>query len=65
MPDFQKKIRWKKVAEYVANFLSNLSVIGIGLAIFREERVLLSCGIALFALAVGSLITAIISRKEG
>ncbi|MBQ9980135.1 MAG: hypothetical protein IJP23_03660 [Oscillospiraceae bacterium] len=65
MPNAQQQVNWKKVAEYVANFLSNLAVIGIGLAIFREEKVLLSCGIALFALVVGSLITAIISRKEG
>ena len=59
------EINWKKVAEYMANFFSNLAVIGIGLAIFREERVMLSCGIAVFALAVGALITAIIARKEG
>ena len=54
---------WRSVASYVASFLSNLSVVGVGLAIFREDHLYLSLGIALFSLVIGSLITITISKR--
>ena len=59
------KPEWKEVASYIASFLSNLSVVGIGLAIFREDHLYLSLGIALFSLVIGSLIIFIINQKRG
>ena len=63
MLDRNDKSHWKAVAKYMANFLSNLSVVGIGLAIFREEQSLLSCAIAFIALVAGAFITLFISKK--
>lgn len=57
--------QWKEVASYIAGFLSNLSVVGIGLAIFREDHLYLSLGVALFSLVIGSLIIFIINQKKG
>lgn len=59
-----KETDWKSVASYVASFLSNLSVVGVGLAIFREDHLYLSLGIALFSLVIGSLITITINKRD-
>ena len=46
-----------KLASYLSNFLSNLAVVGIGLAIFKADEAFSASLIAILALVLGAVIT--------
>ena len=56
-------IQWKKcskrLASYTANFASNLAVVGIGIALFKEEDKQEALVYASIALIFGAIITAL------
>lgn len=45
----------EKLADYAANFLSNMAVAGFALAIFKEDDAVMTCLIAIVAFIWGGL----------
>lgn len=62
--NMQEKNRkpFEKLADYMAGFFSNLAVVGVGLAVFKEEDATYSIIVAFCALFLGALITYFIKR---
>jgi len=56
------KNQWSKTAAYFSNFLSNLAVIGAGLALYDKNAQYEAWIVALVALVVGALINLTIKR---
>lgn len=54
--DEKQRARLSRLAEYFAGFLSNLAVVGVGLALFKEEAGAWSLLAAFFALVLGAII---------
>lgn len=53
----KRKKALEKLADYMAGFFSNLAVIGVGLAIFKEDDAIYSMLVAFCTLLLGALIT--------
>ena len=61
-------INWKqcskRLANYTANFASNLAVVGIGIALFKENDKQEALVYALIALIFGAIITSLLGDSS-